>query len=166
MFLSPEVPSHPSLYTNHRTRFVKDPERGTERVRSRRSLPASAHNATEIRDITDEIVSKEILGSSGPFKHDTARSEPHGVEFDRLEQRDSDFLLAACTDGSVRMAGTDALGVDSDCGNIWVYVEGNVIADGAERHLQYDTDMMDRAGVSRLRVSGRKDASYSDGTNV
>lgn len=118
------------------------------------SLPDSSSEPSEVNDITDEIGFKGLLGRSTPFESILPRSAKNGLEYEPLKEQESGLKVSACTDGSVRLLPSSFEDEDSGCDDTWVYLNGNVIADSAKRHLHYYENSMSEVGVSRLRLSG------------
>ena len=119
------------------------------------SLPELPSEPYEIKDITADISSKESISKSTPFKDILPRSAENGIEHEVLKQQGSDLSINACADGSVRLLPATFKDEDGECDDSWVFLNGNVIADAAERHLHYYENTMSEIGVSRLRLSGK-----------
>ena len=137
-------------------RFTGDLKRREALQARKTSLPEILSVPTEANDITDQISSKGLIGRSSPFKNILPRSTGNGIEYEPLIEEGSDLRINACADGSVRLLPNTFEDKDDECDDTWVYLNGNVIADAAERHLHYYEKTMSEVGASRLRLSKGK----------
>ena len=102
----------------------------------------------------DEISSKGLIGKSTPFKPILPRSTKNAIAYEPLKEEGSGLRISACADGSVRLLPASLEDEDNECDDTWIYLNGNVIADSAKRHLHYYENSISEVGVSRLRLSG------------